>query len=416
MAASGGQGSAARQTALMLLLSAAILLTYIDRGAVSIAAPKMNAELGLDAAQFGLLVSLFFYPYTLMQLVVGWLCDRFSVYRLFSWGVALWALSTLLTGFVQGFAMLVVLRLLLGLGESICFPGASKIIALEVPAHRRGIANAALVTGIALGPAAGTLFGGLLLAEGGWRSIFLVFGGVTLLWLAPWLYLTRGTTNASRAVDVNPMPMRRLLGFRALWAVSLGHFCGNFVIYFIIAWLPLYLTTGRGLSIGTMTALATMTFLAQGIAAVLAGLASDRWTRSGRSEGMLRRMMCVGGSLVIVGGIIGIATTDNVTMLALWLAVTGAAAGTVSTNIFSLAQIFAGPALVGRWVGVQNFFANFAGILAPMVTGLMIARTGNYQAAFYLAAAVALVGAVAWAWFMPRVAMVSAAEPVPAAA
>ena len=98
-------------------------------------------------------------------------------------GLLLWAVATLLMGFVGGFLSLLVLRVMLGVGESIAFPGTSKIIAEQVPAERRGIANSAVSLGIALGPAAGTLAGGLILASWGWRPIFIIFGLVTLLWL-----------------------------------------------------------------------------------------------------------------------------------------------------------------------------------------------------------------------------------------
>ena len=390
---------------LAVMLGLAILLTYVDRGAVATAAPKMNAELGLDPAQFGFLVSVFFYPYTLLQLVVGWLCDRHSVYRLFSWGVAIWALATLLTGFVEGFVLLVALRLLLGLGEAICFPGASKIIAQNIAPERRGLSNAIVIAGVAFGPAVGTLFGGMILIEWGWRAIFTVFGGLTLVWLLPWMLISRRLVDVSPQAAAEPTyPMHRLLRFRALWAVSLGHFCGNFVIYFIVAWLPLYLAKERALGVETMTVLATATFMAQGVMAIVAGWGSDRWTASGRDEGAMRRTLSAGGALVSALGIVGIAYSPNsLAVLLPWLLLTGAAAGVLSINIFALAQMFAGPRLAGSWVGVQNFFANFAGIIAPAVTGVMIARSGNYTSAFMLAAAVSVLGGLSWLFFMPKV-------------
>src|SRR3982751_1032680 len=89
-------------------------------------------------------------------------------------------------GLAGGFASLLVLRVMLGVGESISFPGSSKIIARHVPAERRGVANAAVAAGIAIGPAVGTLAGGLILAQWGWRAIFITFGIATLIWLLPW--------------------------------------------------------------------------------------------------------------------------------------------------------------------------------------------------------------------------------------
>src|SRR3982750_4832664 len=171
---------------LILLLGAAVFLNYVDRGAIGIAAPKMKDELGLSAEAYGLVFSAFFWIYAPVQFFAGWLCDRFSVYKLMAGGILLWAASTLLMGLAGGFASLLVLRVMLGVGESISFPGSSKIIARHVPAERRGVANAAIASGLALGPAAGTLAGGLILGQWGWRVIFLAFGLATLLWLLPW--------------------------------------------------------------------------------------------------------------------------------------------------------------------------------------------------------------------------------------
>ena len=127
-----------RASWLVVLLAASVLLNYVDRGAVGVAAPLMKDELGLSATGFGFAVSAFFWIYAPMCVLAGWLCDRTCVYRMFAAGVALWALSTTLTGFISGLAMLIVLRLMLGMGESIAFPGASKIIAAEVAPENRG--------------------------------------------------------------------------------------------------------------------------------------------------------------------------------------------------------------------------------------------------------------------------------------
>src|SRR3954471_11306447 len=176
---------------LVFLLGAAVFLNYVDRGAIGIAAPLMKGELGLSEETYGVAFSAFFWIYAPVQFFAGWLCDRFSVYKLMSGGIVLWAGSTLLTGFVGGFLSLLVLRISLGVGESISFPGSSKIIARHVPPERRGIANAAVAAGLALGPAAGTLAGGLILGSFGWRWIFFAFGILTLMWLLPWARAVR---------------------------------------------------------------------------------------------------------------------------------------------------------------------------------------------------------------------------------
>jgi len=161
-----GRADGKRVTWVVALIALSVLLNYVDRGAIGVAAPLMKEELGLSATGFGLAVSAFFWVYAPACLFVGWLCDRFCVYRVFALGVAVWAISTALTGFAGGLISLIVLRLFLGLGESIAFPGSSKIFAAEVPVERRGIANASVSAAIAFGPAIGVLTGGAILGMG----------------------------------------------------------------------------------------------------------------------------------------------------------------------------------------------------------------------------------------------------------
>ena len=305
-AARAGTGT----TALVLLLGAAVFLNYVDRGAIGIAAPLLKSELQLTATQFGLIVSAFFWIYAPVQLFVGWLCDRFSVYRLMAGGVLLWAAATLLTGFAGGFVSLLVLRMMLGIGETIAFPGGSKIITRHVPPERRGLANAAMALGIALGPAAGTLAGGVILATLGWRAIFIVFGLLTLIWLAPWKLAVRDF-EAGPAPPEERVPIRTLIGKWSLWSMSIAHGASNYVFYFILAWLPLYLVQSRGLSIAEMTLLATLGYAAQAVAALSFGAVSDWWTSSGRSEGSVRRWMMIAGQLLAGAAVLGLAYADS---------------------------------------------------------------------------------------------------------
>ncbi|MFL6752307.1 MAG: MFS transporter [Sphingomicrobium sp.] len=385
----------------MLLLGAAVFLNYVDRGAIGIAAPLMKSELNLSATEFGLVVSAFFWVYAPVQLVVGWLVDRFSVYRLMAAGVLLWALSTLAMGLAAGFGSLLVLRVMLGVGETIAFPGGSKIITRHVPAAKRGMANAALALGIAVGPAVGTLAGGLILASFGWRTIFIVFGLITLIWLAPWQMTVRVLDARTETLETR-VPLDVLLRKWPLWSMSIAHIASNYVFYFILAWLPLYLTQSRGLPIGTMTFLATLGFAAQAVAALTFGALSDWWTRRGRAEDQVRRWMMLLGQLAAAAAVLGLAYADGVTELALLLVVAGIATGALSLNTYAVAQMFAGPRAAGTWVGVQNAIGNLSGIFGPILTGVIVDHAG-YETAFIVTAAVAAAGALWWVVAVPRI-------------
>ena len=387
--------------ALILLLGVAVFLNYVDRGAVGIAAPLMKAELRLTATQFGIVASAFFWVYAPFQLLVGWLVDRFSVYRLMAAGLLLWAAATLAMGFVGGFTSLLLLRILLGVGETIAFPGGSKIITRHVPPERRGMANAAMALGIALGPAAGTLAGGFILASFGWRAIFIAFGIVTLLWLAPWQAVTAKLEKAGAAAEPR-VPVSALIGKWPLWSMSIAHIASNYVFYFLLAWLPLYLVNSRGLPLTEMTLLATLGYAAQAVAALGFGAASDWWTRRGGSEASIRRWMMTLGQLVAGLAVLGIAFADGTAELAILLCLAGIATGALSLNTYAVAQMFSGPRAAGTWVGIQNAIGNSSGIFGPIVTGIIVDALG-YTTAFVVTAAVAIAGALWWIVGVPKI-------------
>jgi MFS family permease len=386
---------------LVLLLGIAVFFNYVDRGAIGIAAPLMTAELGLDPKAFGLVISAFFWVYAPVQLFVGWLVDRFNVYRLMAAGVLLWAASTLAMGLAGGFVSLLVLRVLLGMGETIAFPGASKIITRHVPDRHRGMANAALALGIALGPAAGTLAGGLILGSFGWRAIFIAFGLVTLLWLIPWRLIEVDRSGRSQAPE-RRVPIRVLIRKWPLWSMSIAHVASNYVFYFLLGWLPLFLTRSRGLSIAEMTALATLGYAVQAVAALGFGYWSDRWTTSGRPEARVRRAMMFAGQLLAAAAVLGLAFADTRAELAILLCLAGVATGALSLNTYAVAQMFSGPRAAGSWVGVQNAIGNLSGIFGPIATGVIVQNMG-YTTAFVVTAAIAAFGALWWIIGVPRI-------------
>ena len=395
-------GARPATNALILLLGAAVFLNYVDRGAIGIASPLMKSDLGLSEEAYGVVFSAFFWIYAPVQMFAGWLCDRFSVYKLMAWGILLWAGATLLMGFAGGFLSLLVLRIMLGVGESISFPGSSKIIARHVEPERRGVANAAVATGLALGPAVGTLAGGLILQSWGWHAIFFTFGFVTLLWLLPWQQTVRALPTTGHLDEGQRVPLGSLLTKWPLWSMSIVHALGKYCFYFLLAWLPLFLTKSRGFSIGEMTLLATLGYAVQGACALGYGHFSDWWTRSGRSEAACRRWMMVASQLLAAASILGLAFAHDAVTIGILLCLAGAASAALSLNLYAVAQMFAGPRASGTWVGVQNAIGNVSGIVGPIVTGIVVQRAG-YNSAFVLTAVIAAIGAAWWAVGVPKI-------------
>jgi Major Facilitator Superfamily len=155
------QVSTRAQWILLTLLVVSIFINYIDRSNLSIAAPVIERELSLSPVQIGALFSAFFWTYALVQLfgIAGWLADRFPAGLVLGAGFFLWSGATIATGLVSGLAALFFARLALGAGESVAYPCYSRILASEVPQHRRGLANALIDAGSKLGPALGSFYG-----------------------------------------------------------------------------------------------------------------------------------------------------------------------------------------------------------------------------------------------------------------
>jgi MFS family permease len=388
---------------LILALGTAIFLNYADRGMVGVAGPVIKTEMGLTATSFGVAVSAFFWVYAPAQLLVGWMVDRFRVYRLFAAGVAVWGLATAATSLASGFAPLVALRVLLGIGESFAFPGASKIIARDVPGARRGLANSAVSIGVSLGPAFGTLAGGLILAQYGWRPMFAVFGLGTLVWLLPWWLLTRAAPDAHSTEAHHQVALPAILRQPALWVISGCHFANNYCLYFFLTWLPLYLVKSRGFTIGEMAGIAGATYTVQAIGALLAGVGGDWIVARGVAESRVRRTVMVVGAGGTAMGVLAIVSVGGAQATIPCLLFTGFFMGIGASSLFLISQIFAGPHAAGRWVGVQNAIGNAAGILGPIITGALIDLTGSYTIPFQITAGVAGLGALAWAVLVPRI-------------
>lgn len=385
---------------LTVLLSAMVLLNYVDRGALGIAAPKLKEELALDATSFGLAVSAFSWIYAPAQFAVGWLSSRVCIYRLVAVGLFIWAAATTLTGFTTGLAMLVALRVLLGIGEGVAFPAVSAIIARHVPNERRGLANSVVNSSLAFGPAVGTLAGGLILASFGWRPVFLVFGLVTFLWLVPWVLMSKPHW-ATAGPAAERVTMGDVMREPTSWIMGVAHFFNTYGFYFVLAWLPLYLVKERGFSIIEMTELLTAVYLLQGVAALGVGWLSDRLC-VGRDEGKVRRTF-MGVSIGMVAmAIIGMGFADSNTELVGWLLFSGLAFSPGGSQAYSIAQIYAGKRASGPFVGVMNGIGNLSGIVGPIITGLLVDNFG-YQTAFLAAAAIPAVGAIVWGLLLPPI-------------
>jgi MFS family permease len=389
----------------VILLACAVFINYIDRGAMPLAANLIQDELSLSAEKLSWLFGAFFWSYALLQIPSGYLAERFGALAVLAGGLVIWAGATMLVGAAHSFGTLFALRLLLGIGESVSFPCVSRLLAAEVPVADLGRANGIVAFGYLLGPAIGTAVGGWLVVSYGWRSMFWVFGLLSLLWLIPWAGAKSRRAGTVLATASSPA-WQVLLRQRSLWGTSLAHFSANYTYYFMLTWLPLYLVRERGYSTGAMAAISGSAFLVNAVSALLGGWVIDRVvSRTGRTNfiykslaatsqvGSVACMLCIAAASPAVG--LGAIYFYQVLC------------GMSSPCTFAASQILAGPAASGRWVGIQNAVANLSGVVAALATGFLIPDTSHFAAAFVAAATVSLMGFAAWLWIVPRVVPIS---------
>src|SRR5277367_3646080 len=265
----------------LVLLWISVFLNYIDRSNLSIAAPLLKRELGLSATQLGILLSAFFWTYASLQVPAGWLVDRFEVKWVFACGFLIWSSATAVTGLLHGFAALLTVRVVLGMGESVAYPSYSKIIANHFPAVRCGLANSVVASGLCLGPSFGLLFGGTLMGQFGWRPFFLALGLVSLLWRRRWsAWMPRIKANETHDKARSPKILEIVL--RRQWlATALGLFSSNYFNYLLLTWLPFYLVRERGYSMGGMAKVGGAVMLTAALSTIVSGKLSDRWILAG---------------------------------------------------------------------------------------------------------------------------------------
>src|SRR5947207_7146614 len=404
-----------RRWSIVGLLFAASLINYLDRAAISFALPLISREFHLTSESKGLLLSSFFWSYAIMQIPIGWCADRFNLRWLYAGAFALWSFAQGLTGLANSLTVLIMFRILLGVGESIYLPGGTKIVSLLFAPKERGLPSGLFDFGTRTGLVLEGLLIPWLLVRYGWRTTFAVVGFSALLWLVPWLLVSPPrlsgknapsgadpASGPSAAVTPQARPRRpgRAGAFRFnrnLLGICLGFFCFDYYWYLLVGWLPDYLVTARHLTVLRAGLYTALPFFVFGISDPIAGLIADRLIKRGWDETRTRKGIV---TLAFATGLFLVpAMRVQSPQAAIALVIGGSLVGLATGNLIVILQCCAPPEQVGIWTGAENFGGNVAGIIAPLANGLLIERTGSYLPGFALGPAVLLAGLLSY-WFI----------------
>jgi MFS transporter, ACS family, D-galactonate transporter len=390
-----------RRWTLVILLFTAALVNYLDRATISVALPRISSDLLLGPTSKGVLLSAFFWSYALMQIPIGWLADRVSLRWLYAGSFALWSLACGFTGLAGSLAVLILLRIVLGIGESIYLPGSVKLISLAFSPDERGLPTSIFDSGVRAGLAIGAPLVAWLVTRHGWRNMFMLVGFTALAWVLPWIVAFPSSLNDRKRQplpEVPPPAQRKPMTFnRNLLGASLGFFCFGYYNYLLVTWLPDYLVEVRHLTLLKAGFLAAIPYIAWSVSEVAGGWVSDRLVRRGWNETRVRKgMITVGfatGLMLIPAALVGDLTASIILLSAASLV------GLSSPNILVVFQACAPPDEVGMWMGFGNFIGNIGGVLSPFITGVLISKTGSFVPGFALAPIILVAGLLAF-WFV----------------
>lgn len=389
---------------LLVLLFTAMLISYMHRSALSVAAPFISADLNLSKAELGVLLSSFFWVYAFMQIPAGWIVDRFGVRRVYSLGFVFWSMATALTGFGVGLASLLGLRIATGAGQAMTFPASSRAGANWFPQRERGTVTGVYLTGVRFGAALVSWLGAYFLARYSWKLFFLIIGLAPLIWLWPWnRFLGRWETRLTepQRAHTNQKSFFQsllLLRYRSVLGIFLGFFAYDYAWYVFLTWLPSYLKDERKFTTSEMGIYSATPLVAMSIIIVLAGFLSDRLVRNGHDERFVRRAFIIAG--LAIGCLIVPAGMVADKMTAVWLlTISLCGLGLASPNTWTLTAAVCQKKIVGTVAGVQNFGGNLGGIIAPALTGFIAHKTNSFALALGVTGAVLVVGMIAY-WLL----------------
>ena len=393
------------------------LINYIDRVSLSVASKVLQEEFDISPVAMGYLFSSFVWLYFVALIPMGWLVGRFGPRKVNGYGIGVWSIATACTALATGFVSLLTCRLIMGMGEATTYPAGARVIREWMPLKERGMATAVFHSGSLVGPAVGAIGFGWLITAFGWRIAFVVAAALGFVWLAAWLKWYRhpsqapwlseaeraeisedGTTGATgvegRQVGHGSLGLRGLARSHSMWAIALSHGCAVYATYFFLTWLPTYLQTEKGLTVMSSGIYTAIPYLGAAVLAIIIGRISDNVVRPELASSGQRRVVVA--SVLLASAVIFLVPVLSNTwailfVITLSLATCGSA---ISLNLSLVNDLVRSEDDVGTAAGFITAVGNLFGLLAPIVTGYVVAGTGQFAPAFMVVGVLLVAGAM----------------------
>jgi len=378
-----------------VFLLTATMLSYLDRQALSVVAPTVRAELQLDNAQLGLLLSAFFWSYALMHIFVGWFLDRFNIRYTYGIFVALWSFAQAASGLVTSFSGLFTTRLFLGAFETAGQTGAARIIARILPASDRAFANGIMMSGGSLGAVIAPVLMIWLARTTGWRVGFLILGAIGLIWSVLWMWWFRPPAHVLAAAPAALPGERRtwseILSYPGFWACVAGAACTIPIIHVASAWIPTYLSQRWSLPLGgALSTYLFLIYLGLDFGFIGGGALVRHWNKRMSVARSRKVVMAMSAVLMLAAAVVPFAPSVSVAVGCVFLLNLGRASWGA---IFLAFNQDIAPGRVGTVAGVMGCIGSLMGALLVWGIGI-ISKTSGFDVPFWGIGVLAIAGTI----------------------
>ncbi len=394
-----------------------VVINFIDRVNLSIAAPAISREFHWDSATMGWIFSSYLWTYTVCLIPAGWMVDRYGTRLVSSVSIVVWSASAMLTGAVTNLTNMLAVRFSLGIGESAGMPACNKVIRQWFPANERAFATAIFHSGVFISVIVANPLVAWLVIRSGWRWSFVIVGALGFVWLAFWLkwfappetcswlpeperdLILQNRDYVADSSKAGLWPVTRtVLGQRSMWGLALTEGCVNYMNYLFLSWLPSYLMHDRGMSLMQAGLYGTVPYIAGVALELIFGRMSDRLLTPERLKNGGRRNQVV-LFLILSSVIMLISVVHGKWAILALISIALSFNTSTVTFVYSLTNdLVEDPQIAGAAFGVVLIGGNLFGLAAPVVTGYLVRATGNFNSAFGLSGLVALAGAASAFW------------------
>ena len=407
---------------ILALLFFGVVINYLDRANLALALPVIGVDLHLNAVEKGLFLSAFGWSYVLMQIPGGIIIDRFGPRLTFAVSLFTWSIVTMLQGLARSAAVLIGLRVVLGITEAPAFPLNSRVVGTWFPARERGFAIGVYTAGEFGGLAILTPVLAFILSTWSWPAMFAICGVIGVLYAVFWFFTYRDPKQSRRVNQAELDYIREgggmvetvaasrrfswadvivLLSHRQLWGIYIGQFAVGVTLWFFLTWFPSYLIQARHLSILHAGFYAVIPYIAAMLGVLFGGAFSDGLIRRGASVGMARKTPVIlgllGASTIMLANYI-----NDINLVIAVMAIAFFCQG-MSNMSWTLVTEMAPRELQGLTGGVFNFFANIPSIVTPLVIGFILAATNSFNGALIFITVVDLIGVLSYIFIIGKV-------------